>query len=122
MMYPDLDPQPGDFDEEFQKIDPADVQVVEASRDRHLVLQVTLDGDDAAALQRIAHQIAPRGAFGSGATEISRTSAISVFAESLWHGLSAEAAARRRPALRRVPEHRTRGTRARGGRFSSRDT
>jgi hypothetical protein len=54
MIYPDLDPQPGDFDEELHKVDPADVQVVEASRDRHLVVQVTLDGDDAAALQRIA--------------------------------------------------------------------
>lgn len=53
-MYPDIDPQPGDFDEELKKADPADVQVVEASRDRRLAVQVTLDGDDAAALQRIA--------------------------------------------------------------------
>jgi hypothetical protein len=29
-------------------------QIVEASRDRRLVMQVTLDGDDAVALQRIA--------------------------------------------------------------------
>lgn len=54
MMHPDTDPLPGDFDEELRNIDPADVQVVEASSDRSLVVQVTLDGDDAAALQRIA--------------------------------------------------------------------
>lgn len=54
MMQPDTDPLPGDFDEELRNLDPADVQVVEASSDRRLVVQVTLDGDDAAALQRIA--------------------------------------------------------------------
>jgi hypothetical protein len=54
MMQPDADPLPGDFDEELRDLDPADVQVVEASSDRRLVVQVTLDGDDAAALQRIA--------------------------------------------------------------------
>ncbi|MGC2375166.1 MAG: hypothetical protein WA484_14950 [Solirubrobacteraceae bacterium] len=54
MIYPDTDPLPGDFDEELGNLDPADVQVVEASRGRRLVVQVTLDGDDAAALQRIA--------------------------------------------------------------------
>jgi hypothetical protein len=46
------DPLPGDFDEE--SLDPADVQIVESSRDRHLVVQFTLEGDDAAALQEIA--------------------------------------------------------------------
>jgi hypothetical protein len=54
MIHPDTDPLPGDFDEELGDLDPADVQVVEASRDRRLVVQVTLDGDDAVALQRIA--------------------------------------------------------------------
>jgi hypothetical protein len=54
MMQPDSDPLPGDFDEEIGNLDPADVQVAEASRDRRLVMQVTLNGDDAAALQRIA--------------------------------------------------------------------
>jgi len=54
MTRPDPDPLPGDFDEELGDLDPADVQVVEASRDRHLVVQFTLDGDDAAALQQIA--------------------------------------------------------------------
>jgi hypothetical protein len=48
------DPLPGDFDEELGNVDPADVQIAESSRERHLVVQFTLDGDDAAALQRIA--------------------------------------------------------------------
>jgi hypothetical protein len=55
MTHPEADPLPGDFDEEFRELRPADVQVVEASRDRRLVVQVALDVDDAAALQRIAH-------------------------------------------------------------------
>jgi hypothetical protein len=48
------DPLPGDFDEELREISPPDVQVAEASRDRRVVVQLTLEGDDAAALQRIA--------------------------------------------------------------------
>jgi hypothetical protein len=48
------EPLPGDFDSELGDLDPADVQVVESSRERHLVVQFTLEGDDAAALQRIA--------------------------------------------------------------------
>lgn len=55
MSHPETDPLPGDFDEELEDLDPADVQVVEASRDRRLVVQFTLEGDDAAALQRMAH-------------------------------------------------------------------
>jgi hypothetical protein len=54
MIHPDTDPLPGDFDEELGDLHPADVQIVKASRERHLVVQVTLDGDDAAALQKIA--------------------------------------------------------------------
>jgi len=50
--YPE--PLPGDFDEELGELDAADVQVVESSREHHLIVQFTLDGDDAAALQRIA--------------------------------------------------------------------
>jgi hypothetical protein len=48
-------PLPGDFDEELTDVDPADVHVVEPSRQRSLVVQFTLDGDDATALQKIAH-------------------------------------------------------------------
>lgn len=50
--YPD--PMPGDFDEELGRIDSADVQVVDASHEGRLVVQIVLDEDDAAALQRIA--------------------------------------------------------------------
>ena len=56
MNHPDPDPLPGDFDEELGDLDAADVQVVEASRDRHLVVQFTLDGDDAAALEKVARR------------------------------------------------------------------
>ncbi len=48
------EPLPGDFDAELGDLDSTDVQVVEPSRERHLVVQFTLDGDDAEALQRIA--------------------------------------------------------------------
>jgi hypothetical protein len=54
MTRPDLDPQPGDFNQELEALDSEDVQVVQASHDRHLVVQFALDGDDAAALQKIA--------------------------------------------------------------------
>lgn len=55
MMRPDPDPLPGDFDEELGHVDPADVQVVEGSHGSGLLVQFTLDGDDAAALEEIAH-------------------------------------------------------------------
>jgi hypothetical protein len=48
------DPMPGDFDEELAHVDSADVQVVDASHEGRLVVQIALDEDDAAALQRIA--------------------------------------------------------------------
>jgi hypothetical protein len=53
-MSSHLDPLPGDFDEELDNLDPADVQVVQPSRQRHLSVQFTLEGDDAAALQKMA--------------------------------------------------------------------
>jgi hypothetical protein len=48
------DPLPGDFDDELSNLEPADVQVVQPSRERHLTVQSTLEGEDALALQRIA--------------------------------------------------------------------
>jgi hypothetical protein len=54
MTAPQPDPLPGDFDDELQDLDAADVQVVQPSRKRRLVVQFTLEGDDAVALQRIA--------------------------------------------------------------------
>jgi hypothetical protein len=53
-MPSNLDPLPGDFDEELGSLESADVQVAQPSRDRHLIVQFTLEGDDAVALQRIA--------------------------------------------------------------------
>jgi hypothetical protein len=54
MMPSHRDPLPGDFDQELSSLKSADVQVVQPSRDRHLIVQFTLEGDDALALQRIA--------------------------------------------------------------------
>lgn len=54
MMRDNSDPLPGDFDEELGDLDSAHVQIAESSRERHLVVQFTIEGDDAAALQRIA--------------------------------------------------------------------
>jgi hypothetical protein len=54
MISSHQDPLPGDFDEELGSADSADVQVVPPSRERHLVVRFTLEGDDAAALQRMA--------------------------------------------------------------------
>jgi hypothetical protein len=54
MMPSHPDPLPGDFDEELGSVDSADVQVVQPSREHHLIVQFTLEGDDAVALQRIA--------------------------------------------------------------------
>jgi hypothetical protein len=54
MMPSHLDPSPGDFDEELGNLDPADMQMVQPSRQRQLSVQFTLEGDDAVALQRIA--------------------------------------------------------------------
>ena len=55
MNLTDPDPLPRDFDQELEDADPADIQSVEPSRERRLVVQFTLDGDDATALQKIAH-------------------------------------------------------------------
>ncbi len=56
MTGADPDPIPGDFDERLADVAPADVQVVPASRERSLIVQFTLDGEDAATLQRIAQE------------------------------------------------------------------
>jgi hypothetical protein len=54
MMRRDPDPIPGDYDDELEGLDRADVQVVDAYRERRLVVQFTLEGEDAAALERMA--------------------------------------------------------------------
>jgi hypothetical protein len=48
------DPRPGDFDDELADVPDEDIQVVEASNDRELVVQFTLRGDDAQSLERMA--------------------------------------------------------------------
>ena len=48
------DPLPGDFDAELGNLDSSDVQVVPPSHEHHLIVQFTLEGDDAVALQQIA--------------------------------------------------------------------
>jgi hypothetical protein len=52
--WTDPDPQPGDFDDELAAVDPRDVQVVEAGSGAKVTLVVSLEGDDAKRLERIA--------------------------------------------------------------------
>jgi hypothetical protein len=54
MTSEDLDPQPGDFDDELKTIDPRDVQILEGSADARVSLQLTVRGEDADRLSRIA--------------------------------------------------------------------
>lgn len=48
------DPQPGDFDAELEKLDPALVERLPPNPDAKVRMVVDLDGDDAARLSRIA--------------------------------------------------------------------
>jgi hypothetical protein len=48
------DPQPGDFDEELSQLGPEDVTFSPGDPTARLSLQVTLEGDDADTLRRIA--------------------------------------------------------------------
>jgi hypothetical protein len=50
----DPDPQPGDFDDELDAIDPRDVQVVEADSGGKVTIVVSVEGEDAQRLERIA--------------------------------------------------------------------
>lgn len=52
--WTDPDPQPGDFDDELAAIDPRDVQVVEAGSNGRVTLVVSVEGEDAERLERIA--------------------------------------------------------------------
>ena len=45
MIRNEADPLPGDFDEELGDLDPVDVQIVDASGDRSIVVQIELDED-----------------------------------------------------------------------------
>ncbi len=48
------DPQPGDFDAELEKLDPALIERLPPNPDATVRVLVDLDGDDAARLSRIA--------------------------------------------------------------------
>ena len=48
------DPQPGDFDDELAAVDPRDVQVVEAGSGGKVTIVVSVEGEDARRLERIA--------------------------------------------------------------------
>ena len=50
--YPD--PPPGDFDDELDAIDPRNVQVVEAGSGGKVTIVVSVEGEDAKRLERIA--------------------------------------------------------------------
>ena len=54
--WTDQDPQPGDFDGELDAIDPRDVQVVEAGSGGTVTILVSVEGEDAKRLERIASE------------------------------------------------------------------
>jgi hypothetical protein len=54
--WTDPDPQPGDFDDELDAIDPRDVQVVEAGSRGKVRIVVSVEGEDAKRLERIASE------------------------------------------------------------------
>jgi hypothetical protein len=52
--WTDLEPQPGDFDQELATIDPRYVQRHRGNREAKARILVTVEGEDAKRLQRIA--------------------------------------------------------------------
>jgi hypothetical protein len=54
--WTDPDPQPGDFDDELDAVDPRDVQVVEAGSGGKVKIVVSVEGDDAKRLERLASE------------------------------------------------------------------
>ncbi len=50
------DPQPGDFDDELAAVDPRDVQVVETGSGGKVTIVVSVEGEDAKRLARIASE------------------------------------------------------------------
>ena len=50
----DPDPQPGDFDDELDAIDPRDLQLVEPGSGGKVTIVVSVEGEDAQRLERIA--------------------------------------------------------------------
>lgn len=54
--WTDPDPQPGDFDAELAAADPQNLQVVDAGSGAKVRLLVSVEGEDAARLTRLAEQ------------------------------------------------------------------
>jgi hypothetical protein len=54
--WTDPDPQPGDFDEDLAAIDPRDLQVVEAGSGGKVTIVVSVEGEDAKRLERLAKE------------------------------------------------------------------
>lgn len=52
--WTDPDPQPGDFDAEFAKLDPRYVEHHDGDPDAKLIVVVGVEGEDAKRLERIA--------------------------------------------------------------------
>ena len=52
--WTDPDPQPGDFDAELAALDPSEVHISEGNPSARLSFQVTVAGDDATRLERLA--------------------------------------------------------------------
>jgi hypothetical protein len=52
--WTDPDPQPGDFDAELAALDPSEVHISEGNPNARLSFQVTVAGDDATRLERLA--------------------------------------------------------------------
>ncbi|MEK6326112.1 MAG: hypothetical protein AABM66_01120 [Actinomycetota bacterium] len=52
--WTDPEPQPGDFDADLAAVDPRDVQVVEAGSGGRVTIVVSVEGEDAKRLERIA--------------------------------------------------------------------
>jgi hypothetical protein len=52
--WTDPDPQPGDFDAEFAKLDPRYVEHQDGDPDAKLIVVVGVEGEDAKRLERIA--------------------------------------------------------------------
>ena len=48
------DPEPGDFDAELAALDPSEVQISEGNPNARLSFQVTVAGEDATRLERLA--------------------------------------------------------------------
>jgi hypothetical protein len=57
--WTDRDPQPGDFDDELDAIDPRDVQVIEAGSGGKVTIMVSVEGEDASRRLGVTHERAP---------------------------------------------------------------